>query len=313
MTIDLNEWRLEYDDVSFDFGLLSSDYPFSAQVELGDVDSVIEATKHPTSDGMVMGKDTLGGFDLTFNLTTVPGFPVPESPWQDALDLFSAFRAKWRADSVRLTPGAYATLTNLSRNRLVYGRPRKVTPKTDRLRKGQLGYISTFETNGPDWYSATERLALITPAGAAGGGFTNPIRSPISTDVGTVETQEGINNNGDIPTWTQIEFHGPGKNYTLELLQDATPLWKMSVPGALNYDEVIVVDTRPWKRGAILGNDDGAGSLYNLRPANGLIRGSQLETCKIPVGSNFTYRFRVTDRTGTAFADIRWRDAFASM
>lgn len=309
---DLNEWRLEYPGVSFDFGTLASTFPFSAQVEFGDTDSVVEDTKHPTADGTIMGKDTLGGFDMTFTLTTVPEFPIPDSPWRSALDLFSAFKAKWRADAVRLNPGEYATLTNLDRNRLVYGRPRKCTPKNARLRKGQVEYVSTFQTNGPNFYSATENLALITPIPVSSGGFGSPLRSPLSTEVGTVDLAEGISNDGDMPSWPVLEFHGPGKAYSFELLDGVNSLWQITIPDAIAYDEILVVDTRPWSRGAVIGKDDG-GELVDIRPANGLIRGTQLELCTIPVGEDFSYRFRVTDRSGTAFAVARSRDAYAGM
>ena len=298
---DLNEWRLDYDAVSFTFGTLASTYPFSAQVEIGEVEITTQDQRHPTSDGVVMGKDSLGGFDLIYRLTTIPAFPAPAKPWDAPMTLFSAFRSKWRADSVRTVPGKYATLLNVDRNRMVYGRPRKMQQDMKMARKGVIGYVATFETNDPNFYSGTQKSSTITPVPASVGGFVAPITAPIGVDASTATTATPAND-GDLPTWPVIEFHGPGKQFGLELLSGSTVLWSVNVDGELQFDEVLTVDTRPWSRSATV----------NGKPANGRIRGTQIEKCQLPVGT-YQWRFTVNDRTGTAFAVMKWRDAFASM
>ncbi len=302
---DLNEWRLSYSDTTFNFGTLASDYPLATQVDMSDVDITDQDERHSFSDGVVMGKDSFGGFTLTFGLKTIPDFPLPEKPWVDSLDLGSAFRAAWRADDIRRIPGQYATLLNVDRNRLVYGRPRKFAPKYDRLRKGLTEWLATFVTNGPDWYSGTEKAALITPVPPVGGGFTTPLTPPFSTAVGGSELAAMVNE-GDLATWPVIRFHGPGKDYTLTLLDGVTPLWSITVSGQINFDQYVTVDTRPWSRGATITTGS------KVAPANGRIRGDLLEDCKLPVGE-FDAQFKVTDASGTAFADIKWRDAYASL
>jgi hypothetical protein len=298
---DLNEWRLAYSDVTLDFGLLSTEFPFSVQVEITDADAILQDLGHPTSDGAVFGKDSLGGFDITFTLTTVPDFPIPDNPWRTALDLFSSFKTKWRADSIRRIPGVYATLTNLDRDRLVYGRPRKIAPKLARVRKGTIEYVAVFNTNDPNFYGATEKVALITPVPPPAGGFTTPLVPPFNTAVGSAELAP-TDNVGDLETWPVIAFHGPGAAFSVELLDGGTSLWTISIPDNVKFDEVLTVDTRPWSRSATI----------NGKPANGKVRGTQLEKCQIPVGE-FDFRFKVRDESGTAFADIKWRDAFASL
>lgn len=298
---DLNEWRLSYTNTTFNFGVLASDYPLATQVDFSDIDSSVQDQQHPRSDGVIMGKDTLGGFTLTFTLKTIPNFPLPDKPWIDSLDLFGAFKAAWRADSIRQTPGMYATLLNVDRNRMVYGRPRKCAPKFDRLRKGLTEWLATFDTNGPDFYSGTEKAALITPVPPAGGGFKVPLTPPFSTAVGSAQLA-AMTNAGNLPTWPVIQFHGPGKDFSFSLLSGTTVLWTISIAGELKYDEVLTVDTRPWRRAATI----------NGRPANGRIRGTLLERCQLPVGT-FNAQLKVTDSSGTAFTDIKWRDAYASL
>lgn len=299
---DLNDWRLAYPGTVLDFGLLSTDYPFSVQMEMGEADVVLQDIPHPTSDGALFGKDSYGGFDITFNLTTIPDFPLPAKPWVTALDLFSSFKSRWRADSIRRIPGEYATLTNLDRNRMVYGRPRKIAPKTSRLRQGLIEYVALFQTNDPNFYSGTEKAALITPVPPASGGFTVPLTPPFNTAVGSAELAP-TENEGDLETWPIINFHGPGANYSLELLDGPTSLWSITVPDQIKFDQVLTIDTRPWRRSATLSGG---------RPANGRLRGTQIEKCMIPVGA-FDFRFKVRDESGTAFADVKWRDAYASL
>lgn len=298
---DLNEWRLQYGAVDFTFGTLASTYPFSAQVDITDAEGTYQDRNHPTSDGVVMGKDVLGGFDLNFALTTIPAYPPVVKPWDAPLNLFSAFKSKWRADDIRLIPGAYATLMNVDRNKLVYGRPRKMGQDLKKARRGVIGYQAQFATNDPNFYSGTEKTAIITPNPGSSGGLVGPLVSPLTVVGSTLDVSAAVNA-GDLPTWPIVEFQGPFDSASLELLSGATVVWSLSIPTQLKFDEKITIDTRPWSRSATL----------NGKPANGRVRGTQLEKCKLPVGS-YQWRYKVVDRTGTAFARMKWRDAYASL
>lgn len=297
---DLNDWRLDYPGTEFDFGTMVTGYPFSVQVDIGDTDITDQDADHPTSDGTVMGKDKLGGFALNFEMKILPKWPLPVKPWIDPLDAYSLFRAAWRADAIRRTPGAYATLANLDRSRLVYGRPRKCAPKMAGLRKGLVEFLASFQTNSPNWYDTTEKSATITPVPPSSSGFTTPIITPLTT-TGPGSDDATLTNDGDLEAWPIIEFHG-GTNPSLELWSGAEVLWTAQVSGALAFGQVLTLDTRPWNRSASI---DG-------NPANGRMRGSAIEKMGIPVG-DFDAIFKVTDPTGIAHAVIRWRDTFASL
>lgn len=299
---DLNDWVLTAGDDVLSFGTLATGFPFETQVTIGATTRETQDSPHPTSDGLLMGRDRLRGFTLQFKAKILQEYPLTAKPWMSALDLYGEFAAKWRSDAVRLSPGVYATMENTERGRLVYGRPRDIAPATDLLRKGVLTFQMDFDTNGPDFYGSTEKQAVMTVAGpAAGGTLSSPLTAPLSTVTPQAVVSPTVND-GNLPAWPVINFHGPGSKSSIELLDGTHSLWKISVPDGLKYDDVLTVDTRPWNRSATI----------NGRPANGVIKGSQLEKCKIPVGA-FDLRYRVADTTGQAFAAVLWRDTFASL
>lgn len=298
MPVDINRWQLQLaGDVTFEFGTLATDYPFAVQAEIGPVDWTIEDQRHPTSDGELMGRDLLGGFNITFSVTTVPD-PKDANKMIGALDLASFFRAKWLNTSSRRIPGEYVTLTNKLRGRVAYGRPRRCAPVHTRMRRGQIGLVADFRSNNPYFYSEQEYAEVFSIIPGAITGFVAPVTAPITLGVST-HTDGFVDNNGDVPTWPIIHFQGPGSDMSFELLDSG---WTLGVRGQIAADEILKVDTRPWARGATL----------NGNPANGRITGTQLEKCTIPAG-NREGRFRAWDPTGTAQATVYWRDAFASL
>lgn len=301
MPEDINLWQIEFTGgIQFEFGTLATDYPFATQVEIGPADIITEDQRHPTSDGEMFGRDLMGGFNLTFRLTTVPDDPNLDegAKIDEALDLAGRFRAKWLNSSSRRLPGEYVTLLNKRRGRIVYGRPRRCAPDHAKLRRGVVGLIADFRSNNPNFYSLVEHAEVFSSTPGSVGGFIAPITPPITT--GAAFSQDGILvNEGEVPTWPIIEFHGPGTQHSFELVDFG---WQLVVDGPLKYDEVLRVDTRPWSRGVTI----------NGKAANGRVKGSQLEQCRIAVGSD-TGIYKTWDTTGTAFAVVYWRDAWASL
>lgn len=300
--VDINHWRMQHPSIGapLDFGLASLDYPLETQVDIGDIDSDYQDASHPNVDGEVFGIDRLRGFPITFNCRILDD-GLGATKWDQPLDLYSAFASKWRADNIRRRPGIYATLINLERNRLVYGRPRQIAPRHTMLRKGVLDFVAQFRSNGPNWYSLTEKNVTLSLVSGSTFGFNSPITSPITT-VGEQVDDLDIDNDGDLETWPIIELHGPGSGWNVALRQGGETIWAVDVEDKIRYDEVLLIDTRPWARKATI----------NDRPANGLLRGSSITEMQIPVG-NFKFRLRVKDGTGTAFAKVYWRDAYAAL
>lgn len=299
---DLNDWKLDTGTHELTFGTLASQYPFTVQVDQTETVFTNQDDNHPNADGRVMGVDRLGGFSLIFTLVTVPTYPIPADAWHAALDRYGLFAAAWRADQIRSMAGVYASLFNLNRHRGVYGRPRRIVPSNLRLRKGELRYVAQFDTIDPNWYSDDEKLAIISPIPGASGGFTAPLRPPFSM-AGSSNELAPMVNAGNVNTWPVITIRGPGNGAGLDLLDPGGNVrWSLRIDGKIAYDETIRIDTRPWSRGATI----------NGGPAGGRLRGVALDRAYIPPGT-FNARYRVTDKSGQSFADLRWRDAYVSM
>ena len=224
---DLNEWQLVAGPDVITFGTLASDYPFSTQVAMSEVDRDVQDAPHPTSDGMIMGRDRLRGFTLSF-AAKILGDEVDPNKWNQPLDLYRAFARRWRADTTRLTPGAYATLRNVDRGVLVYGRPRGIAPVHKMVRQGVLDFQMDFDSISPDWYDATEKSAIIVPGASSGGGFTGPLKSPIKTTVVNTEVGDTVND-GDLAAWPVISMAGPFSSGSFELIQGTKVLVKITI------------------------------------------------------------------------------------
>lgn len=299
---DLNDWKLAYLGQEIVFGTYATQFPFTGQVDETETSATNQDMSHPNSDGMVMGIDRMGGFSLIFTLVTPPAYPQPTKPWVPALDRYALFKNMWRADALRRLPGQYAQLTNLDRNRMVFGRPRKIVPSNARLRKGELRYVAQFDTIDPNWYSGTEKLAVVSPNPASSGGFTAPLTPPFTT-AGSNDEVAPMINAGDGESWPTIQIHGPASGASLELLDGGgAVVWRLTITDRLKFDDVIKINTQPWQRGATISG----------KPATGRLRGTALDRVIVPPGT-FNLRYRVTDKSGQSFADIRWRDTYVSM
>lgn len=295
---DINEWQLAGSGiVPLTFGTLASEFPFQSQVDVGEADIVDQDSDHPNSDGIVMGIDRLGGRVLTFDCIIPPEYwrAVEGEKWTAPMDMFNVFAGRWRADAIRRKAGAYATLSNINRSRMVFGRPRKCAAKFDRLRKGEISWLADFKTVDPNFYSTNEYLldvaagTTVSSPGIPGGGIPGGgVPAGGSNITWTIDGS----NPGELNTWPIVEFYGAGTVTCINGLTEQV-LWSLTAATAN-----LVVDTRPWSRSA---------RTMSGAPANGQITGTRIELCQLPPG---LFRLRYT---GQGTTKVKWRDAFASL
>lgn len=282
---DLNEWTLAYPAwggapaVDLDFGLATTDFPFTAQVEVGDADRINNDLVSGSEDASFMGRDQVGGMDLTFAFTTIP---ADTDQINAALDLVSGFQAKWRAFALIKRPGKYATLTNNFRNRQVIGRPRNFSRVQARTRKGVVEYVAQFRTITPAFYGTPDNTA-------------SPAR--------TVSTAQTIA--GDLPAYPIIKFTGLFSTASLKWTPDGgLPTWTLTLNHSLASLDTVTIDTRSWRRSVI---DAGGAN------RNGWLSGARMADCFVAPGSGH-WLFTTTGSTnGNTDCDITWADNYAGL
>ena len=147
------DWTLDCGpDGTILFGSQLSKYPLAIAPEIGDADRDNQDSKLTGVDGISFGADTVSGQTDAFGLTALGDTD------EEARALYDEFRRLWRADTIRSTPGAMATLTAPS-GRSTFGRPRRITPSfypPDRRRS------ASRPTSPPPTTSGTARKTTST-------------------------------------------------------------------------------------------------------------------------------------------------------
>lgn len=313
LSVDINQWQLEYFGQTFDFGLFDSgagDFPLKVQVSISEPTRQTQDNPQPSVDGVIMGYDRLGGMTLTFSCTALPEYPEPVDTWTSPLDKFRAFNKMWRADSIRKSPGSTATLRNLERGVEVYGRPRRCAPTYEQIRKGGTDWIADFVTVDPNFYATALHIIDLEGEG---------------------EDDEFVfDNGGDLDTWPIIYLAG-GSNIqlTFDAVDDSLTPWTVEcLSDSQNYpvaefpDEPydgissadnnmpipILIDTRPWARGILtMKSSDGTRD-----PEQGVLLSGGIDDMAFPVkdGLRFTLSSQDSDLVK---ARIFWREAYAGL
>jgi hypothetical protein len=266
-------------------------------VDIGDVGRRTGDRESPGSDGVQFGLDYHDGRLLTWELWT------DTTTATDARSAWATLRTAWSGDQVRGVSRAVMPLRMHlpgSDTVRVYGRPRRMTPASQRSRAdGVIDLVADFQTADRAFYADVEQERTLTLLPNLSGGlmvpFTPPVvLNPVSNSDSTMAT-----NTGDLPTWPVITFHGPITNPSVEWVATGA---RLTLQVTLATGRSVTVDTRPWARTAL--RDDGA-SLA------GQLRGPRLSEFTLPVGST-QIAFRGQDPTGTSSCRVSWRDAYST-
>ena len=282
------DWRLTYGADELRFGSIESGYVFPTAPEIGAADLTNDDARRPRGDGVVFGQDTRGGTTVSFEID------VDAADEGAVLAKLGPLAAAWRGDAVRSTPGATAELVS-DTGRTTFGRPRRFVVGHGLRKAGLLQVTADFATADDLWYGR-EDMASVQLVPPAGGGLIAPLASPLATTV-TSDRSQGFTLRGARPTWPVFEIHGPITNPTIEVLG----VLRMEFRLTLAYDETLVVDTRPWARSTLRNGASVAGALTRTS--------TRLSQAAIAPG-NYELSLRGASDTGTAWAAVRWREAF---
>lgn len=289
------EWTLAYGAESFTFGLADSEAVFTKAPDLGDAAIAAADADRPRTDGVGFGVDFFGGRTLTFEFAIVRGSEA------EALAAYSRIARVWRADEVRQTPGATATLTARQggRERVVYGRPRRISPDLDKVADGFITVVADFAAADDVFYGASDSVLTLALVPPPTGGLLAPLGSPLATTLSS-NRAGGLTVGGELPAWPVITITGPVVNPVV----DVVGLWQIEARTTLADGETLVIDTRPHARTI---RRDGApvpGVLSRTSP--------RLGNAALPPGS-YAVALRGTSQTGSASARIAWRDTFPTL
>ncbi|OMH30658.1 hypothetical protein [Tersicoccus sp. Bi-70] len=277
-----------------DFGGLSSLLvtgfdPGAADVRDGDA-------PRPQRDGVLTGRDYLGGatwaFDIITNTRTLG----------TALAAAAALEAAWKDRKVRLSPLAAVPLSYEmdGRWRRVYGRPGKFVGPTGTVRALQGGGSVTadFRVTNPLSFDDDLSSVTLTIVPASTGGLEAPLVAPLSTVRSSAPRAGLVVNTGDAPSPLGVTFYGPVTDPWVR----AAAGWEVGLTGSLAYDQAVTVDPLA----GTVTRQDGA-------PALGMLtRATRLSGTELAPGVN-ELTFGGTDPTGTARAVLSWRNAHYSI
>jgi len=288
------DWTLTYPGTSLDFGSIRSGYVFRTAPEISDPERETDDERLPRADGVAFGRDYFGGRTITFELDAVA-------------DGEAALRASvgrlaqaWRADRVRSTPGAMATLVarHAGGERLIYGRPRRFATIDTVTPQGVSAVVADFATADDRFYSVTEHSAVVSLVPEPTGGLLAPLASPLTTSVSSRRTTV-VDVGGVLGAWPVVTIEGPIADPVVEI----GPVTLAFTIG-LNYDHRLVIDTRPWARTVLRNGASFAGALTR--------RSTRLSRAEIPPGRH-QFVLRGSSATGTATARLAWRESYPSL
>lgn len=303
-------WRLEYPGVTYEWGGLDPvGDPFrlfrgrarnTSVPEYTDTEVEVEAGGRPRQDGQWFGQDFRRGLTITFQLAVrgVAGAGGEASVRQ----LLRAQQLAWRGDGVRMVPGALAKLTTLQDGRelTTYGRPRRWAANTSLIRQGEASAVATFDTMDDVWYGSEQsaRIDIVPPTSTQ--GVTLPATPPHVLGVNQ-EVPASVLVDGVLPAWVTAEVVGPIANPIVKL----TGGWEFRLSGTILAGTSVTIDSRPWRR-TILTSSGASWAGKRLRQYAAL---SELQMqpglAAVTLGGS--------DPTGTAYMNLRWTPAHASM
>lgn len=284
------DWFLRYPGTALTFGSYESGLFLPSFPEVGTVGLETDDTGRPRGDGIAFGQDFERESTVKFDVIT-DGVDI-----DTARALKETFAAAWRGDRVRADPGSFAELEAFT-GRIAFGRPRRfVANDRDMRRSGIVRIAAEFEMASALWYDR-EQVAGVNYVPAVGGGIVAPIITPITTTASS-DRSSGVQVGGTLPTWPVIRIWGPITDPSVQIAG-----LKFEVRTTLTGSQSIVIDTRPWSRAITRNGAAVAGMLsaYSTR----------LSEASLPPGSHEIVLRGISEQ-GTARAEVRWRNAYAT-
>lgn len=303
------EWRIVYDGVDYSFGAWGFPVFNATTPEPGSVDFSTGDASRPYEDGINFGLDSRSsGRTWSFDLGVV-------DLGSEALvrQRVREFLRAWRAPEVLGRAGKLAELHTqyAGQHRVMYGRPRQADPVYKNTSATLAASIqATFVTGDDVLYAPEVTSAETTLVSKDNGGWVFPIRFPVMT-VGAADSSTVVRLDTELPAWPVITISGGQVlNPVVEAIPDAASSaagarpWRVGLATNLAYDDVVVIDTRPWMRTVLRNGYSIAGALDS--------GSSRLANCGTGAGG-WKITFNGASSTSTVKARIDWRSAYSGL
>lgn len=277
----------------YSFGGAHQDFELTeVELSLGEVRN--GDISWPLRHGSRPGVDYLDSGSITFTAVTTFGINDEYS----ADDVVGQFLAAWR-QGLTLGPGVDVPLKvqTVSKERVVYGRPRKLDPPapgSSSMEQGIAELTAMFAINDPLVYDTESAKVSLSVIPKSLGGIIAPLVTPISTTMTSGVEYRQIEVGGDAPAPIKVTFHGPATDPKMSV-GGAT----IGIKGNILYDEEIVVDGR----NRTVNYSDGRQASMKLT------RDSRMDKLTVSPGTH-EISFSATDRTGTARITVEATPAY---
>lgn len=252
--------------------------------------SNIDSYANPRNDGTRFGKLTRANQTVSLPVEVRADDRALDEVWRELITV-------WRADDVRQERGALAALIADS-GRRAFGIPVNLEPDLQYRLFGVARATLEFDCVDDLWYG-DETWTDVLFAPPVSGGLTFPAVAPFTFDSGPSQRNASVQVDGDVATWPVFEIAGPVTNPEIAIVGGSRLVFATS----LAYDQVLVVDTRPWSRHV---KRDGADFPGALSPV-----GDRLSDMSLKPGAHQVV-LKGYDPTGSSKLRVRVAPAYTS-
>lgn len=263
-------------------------------LDWGPVDRATNDVTIFGSDGVMVGRDTLGKQVVSLSLST--DYEPSDEALQQALALQERLFGIWWDRSKR-APGAVTELVYQveGRERRVYGRPRQISGFTVEVvaRQGAGRIEAQFEVTKPGTFGVAQQVR-IDAVPESSGGLIAPLVAPLVTTM-TGGTRQGlVDVTGGAEAYPAVTFHGPS---TDPFIRSDDGRWEIGLVGSLAYDQTATID--------LMTNTISLPGNVSFNYATDLTAATL-----VPGSNSITYS--AVDATGTSYVLVDWRHAYNS-
>lgn len=269
-------------------------FVLASPLDYGDPALRTQDVDAPGRDGVMVGRDYLGGAEIQMTLGVIDEADV----WARLAEV----AAVWRAGN-RREPGTLSTLRVMRNGRALraYGRPRKFSVKPTDVNNDEVQQVDvSFTVTDPYWYRETPRqtsnsitLRLVTAS--SDGGLVLPAVAPLELRPGSQKRTGSVRVDSVVPAPFRVTVKGPTTG-ALSNIKLAGKGWVIETSASLAWDQTLAIDTR---LGTIQRN--------GVHIPGTLSRASRLNA-RLQPGAQ-TISFTGSDLSNTASATLEWLDA----